>query len=159
MATMKAKMSKVHFIFNALIGEGGFGLVLSGMYMRNKEWYAVKEINKYNLLQHKTGLDMIFGELCALQKLRHPFIVRLNAAFHDAYVRLFFLFSCFPSSSFTHPLLLLFCAHPGPPCTSSSTSRPAATSATTYARRSFFPSGTWRFTWHASAPPSRTSTR
>ena len=65
-------------------------MVLSGMYMRNKEWYAVKEINKYNLLQHKTGLDMIFGELCALQKLRHPFIVRLNAAFHDAYVRLFF---------------------------------------------------------------------
>jgi hypothetical protein len=148
MATMKAKMSKVHFIFNALIGEGGFGLVLSGMYMRNKEWYAVKEINKYNLLQHKTGLDMIFGELCALQKLRHPFIVRLNAAFHDAYVRLFFSFSCSPCSSFIHPLLL-FCAHPGPPCTSSSTSRPAATSATTCARRSFFPSGTWRFTWHA----------
>jgi hypothetical protein len=77
------KMTKGMFLFNAFIGEGGFGLVLSGMFVRNKVWYAVKDINKYELLQHKTGLDMIFGELNALQKLSHPFIVGLQSAFHD----------------------------------------------------------------------------
>ena len=77
------KMTKGMFLFNALIGEGGFGLVLSGMFVRNKVWYAVKEINKYELLQHKTGLDMIFGELNALKKISHPFIVGLQSAFHD----------------------------------------------------------------------------
>lgn len=99
----KSKMSKLQFMINALIGEGGFGLVLSGMNIVNREWYAIKEINKYNLLQHKTGLDMIFGELCALKKLRHPFIVRLNAAFHDAYVSLFLLLLLRLVNSFLNP--------------------------------------------------------
>ena len=97
-------------MFNALIGEGGFGLVLSGLFIRNKVreimsslsflllpysslllptiihkvWYAVKGINKYELMQHKTGLQMIMGELEALRKLSHPFIVGLQSAYHDA---------------------------------------------------------------------------
>ena len=50
----------------------------------NKVWYAVKEINKYELMQHKTGLQMIMGELEALRKISHPFIVGLQSAYHDA---------------------------------------------------------------------------
>lgn len=45
----------------------------------------MKEINKYNLLQHKLGFEMITGELDALRRLGsgHPFITTLHFAFHD----------------------------------------------------------------------------
>lgn len=77
-------------MFNALIGEGGFGRVLSGMVIRSRTWYAVKEINKYNVTRHQTGLAMLFSELKALQIVTEEpsnhFIVGLQAAFHDKYV-------------------------------------------------------------------------
>jgi hypothetical protein len=78
-------ITKDMFVFNALIGEGGFGKVLSGMLIKLRTWYAVKEINKVGLIEHKTGLSMLFGELEALQKVntQNAFIVGLQAAFHD----------------------------------------------------------------------------
>ena len=61
--------------------------MLSGMIIKTRTWYAVKEINKYNVTQHQTGLAMLFSELHALQIVNaHPhrnFIVGLQAAFHD----------------------------------------------------------------------------
>ena len=81
--TKSVIINKNMFVFNALIGEGGFGAVLSGMFTKNCCWYAVKEINKHELLQHKTGLSMIFGELQALQRVQHPFVAGLQSAFHD----------------------------------------------------------------------------
>lgn len=80
-------IQKDSIIFNALIGEGGFGRVLSGMVIKNRTWYAVKEINKYSVTQHQTGLSMLFSELRALQIVnvepQNNFIVGLQAAFHD----------------------------------------------------------------------------
>jgi hypothetical protein len=80
-------IDKDSIIFNALIGEGGFGRVLSGMLVQNRTWYAIKEINKYSVTKHQTGLAMLFSELKALQVVnvepQCSFIVSLQAAFHD----------------------------------------------------------------------------
>eukprot|EP01038_Epipyxis_sp_PR26KG_P009039 gene9039-12186_t len=71
------------FIVHGLIGEGGFAIVLTAMLIKNKKWYAIKEINKTELLKHKTGQSMVFGELKSLQRVDHPFIVSLHFAFQD----------------------------------------------------------------------------
>lgn len=80
-------ISKHSFIFNALIGEGGFGRVLSGMLIQDRTWYAIKEINKCSVTKHQTGLSMLFSELKALQVVNAEpkcnFIVGMQAAFHD----------------------------------------------------------------------------
>jgi serine/threonine protein kinase len=34
------------FIINGLIGEGGFGKVMTALFVKNNNWYAVKEIKK-----------------------------------------------------------------------------------------------------------------
>ena len=43
------------FILSVIVGEGGFGRVVSGMYTPTREWLAIKEINKYNLQQRAIG--------------------------------------------------------------------------------------------------------
>ena len=43
-------VTKSCFMFNSLIGEGGFGKVYSAMFMRNRNWLAMKDINKHALL-------------------------------------------------------------------------------------------------------------
>jgi len=68
-----------------MLGEGGFGKVLTGMLTSNKVWHAVKCINKAEILKHKTGLSMIFGELRALERVAHPFIIPLKFAFQDRF--------------------------------------------------------------------------
>jgi len=42
----------------------------------------VKEINKYELLKHKTGFSMLYSELNALRRVEHALIARLHFAFH-----------------------------------------------------------------------------
>ena len=71
------------FILSVVVGEGGFGRVVSGMYTPTREWLAIKEINKYNLMKHKSGLQMIFSELKILSRIDHGFIIRLHFAFTD----------------------------------------------------------------------------
>jgi serine/threonine protein kinase len=39
-------VDKNHFISTGLLGEGGFGRVVAAMFVKNSNWYAVKEINK-----------------------------------------------------------------------------------------------------------------
>ena len=43
---------------------------------------AIKEINKYDLLKHKTGFFMLYSELNSLKRVDHPFVARLHFAFH-----------------------------------------------------------------------------
>ena len=43
---------------------------------------AVKDINKYELLKHKTGFAMLYSELNALRRVEHALIARLHFAFH-----------------------------------------------------------------------------
>jgi len=72
------------FLFSRTIGEGGFGRVSAEIFLGDEKWYALKEIKKTGLLKHKTGLSMLFGELNALQRADHTFLVKLHYAFHDA---------------------------------------------------------------------------
>ena len=45
--------------------------------------YAVKDINKFDLLSHKTGFDMLYSELQSLKLVcDHAFITKLYFAFH-----------------------------------------------------------------------------
>lgn len=53
------------------------------MFIKEKKWVAIKEIDKWEILQHKTGKSMIFAELASLKKTKHPFIIKLLFAFHD----------------------------------------------------------------------------
>lgn len=69
---------------------GGFGTVTSAqaIFCDSKltfsDWFAVKEIKKKDVLKHKTGVNMLYAELDALQQLTHPFIVTLHLAFNDS---------------------------------------------------------------------------
>ena len=86
MNEMSSKVSPPNissFILSIIVGEGGFGRVVSAMYTPTREWLAIKEINKYNLMKHKTGLQMIYSELKILSKIDHNFIIRLHFAFTD----------------------------------------------------------------------------
>ena len=44
-------IDKSCFLFNTLIGEGGFGKVYSAVLASTRNWFAVKEINKHDLLK------------------------------------------------------------------------------------------------------------
>lgn len=78
-----SSISRESFLFQSKIGEGGFGKVVVAMCRKNKDWYAVKDINKYDLLKHKTGISMLKNELAALKLVNHPFIIGLHFAFQD----------------------------------------------------------------------------
>jgi hypothetical protein len=47
----KCPVQKSSFLFNNLVGVGGFGKVYSTVLVKNRNWYALKEINKYKLLK------------------------------------------------------------------------------------------------------------
>lgn len=40
------QLNKSLFISTGILGEGGFGKVLAGMFVKNGQWYAVKEVKK-----------------------------------------------------------------------------------------------------------------
>ena len=56
---------------------------MTAQFSKNKNWYAIKEINKVGLLKHKTGFSMLYAELDALKRLQHPFVVKCHFAFND----------------------------------------------------------------------------
>lgn len=83
-------LTRGDFIFSRVLGEGGFGVVRAAQTVslqRNLgvvySWFAVKEIKKVDIVNHKSGLEMVFGELLALKRLQHPYIVTLHFAFDD----------------------------------------------------------------------------
>ncbi|RYH28587.1 hypothetical protein EON65_11635 [archaeon] len=39
-------LNKSHFVTAGVLGEGGFGKVMTGTCIKNNEWYAIKEIDK-----------------------------------------------------------------------------------------------------------------
>ena len=71
------------FISTGVLGEGGFGKVLSTMFVANGRWYATKEIRKTEAIRHPAGTAMIFDELAALKRLDHPFLINLHIAFQS----------------------------------------------------------------------------
>jgi serine/threonine protein kinase len=77
-------VDRSHFFFSKVIGAGGFGTVYSAIHTDYHTWFAVKRISKAELLKHKSGLDMLFGELRAWQRVdHHAYIADLHFAFQD----------------------------------------------------------------------------
>jgi hypothetical protein len=73
----------------ALLGEGGFGVVHLVRRISSNRLYALKELPKsrYNTPQ---SAQRVLNEAEAMQKVRHPFVMRMHGAFQDLN-RFFFL--------------------------------------------------------------------
>lgn len=44
-------VDKSQFIVAGLLGEGGFGKVLTGMFVKTGHWFAIKEIKKVSIFK------------------------------------------------------------------------------------------------------------
>ena len=81
---LKRRVRLELFLFQSVLGIGGFGKVYCGNYLHTDEWFAVKFISKHKILELKTGTKMLYNELTALRKLEsHPFISGIHYAFQD----------------------------------------------------------------------------
>ena len=80
-------LSEDEFVKAGKLGQGGFGEVSLQRYRYRctrdvpHVWFAVKEMRKKKILGTKKGLQMLWGELHALKRLDHAFVVRLHFAF------------------------------------------------------------------------------
>jgi serine/threonine protein kinase len=64
------------------LGHGGFGTVMLVRKKTSHALYAMKMMSKHRM---RAGFaENVISECEAMQALRHPFIVRLYGAFHDA---------------------------------------------------------------------------
>ena len=72
-----------------VLGQGSFGKVILVKNENNNRLYAMKILDKKNIVQKKQ-VNHTQTERVLLEKLKHPFIVRLNYAFQDS-KRLYFV--------------------------------------------------------------------
>ena len=72
-----------------VLGQGSFGKVILVQNQNNNKLYAMKILNKKFIVK-KNQVSHTQTERVLLEKLKHPFIVRLNYAFQDS-KRLYFL--------------------------------------------------------------------
>ena len=96
-----------------MLGSGGVGNVWYGVERRSRQPYAVKIIEKHQILG-QTSLTRVLAEREIMTMLRHPFIVNLHHAMQDD-TRIFFVLdymrcmavrACLSRSSERFPLLL-----------------------------------------------------
>lgn len=71
------------FTVHGTLGQGGFGTVLLVEETATGEMRALKEISKRNM-NSKEHWECVIAESEALQKLRHPLIIKFYDAFQDA---------------------------------------------------------------------------
>ena len=76
----KKEVGLKDFDLLTVIGKGSFGKVLQVMKKDTKKIYAMKVLNKKNILENNE-LEHTRAEKNILQKLIHPFLVNLNYAF------------------------------------------------------------------------------
>lgn len=75
-------MTRNDFRFIDVIGEGGYGKVWKVEMLKNKKYYAMKEMSK-GLVLMKKSVDNVLNELKVLQSLRSPFLANIVFAFND----------------------------------------------------------------------------
>ena len=66
-----------------LVGKGAFGKVIIVRYLNNDKIYAMKILKKEEIINRKQ-INHAKTERLLLEKLNHPFIVKLQFAFQDS---------------------------------------------------------------------------
>ncbi|CAD8169221.1 unnamed protein product [Paramecium pentaurelia] len=75
-------LNKGHFIYNYVIGKGGFGKVWKVELKKNRQMFAMKEMMKSKIIA-KRSINSVMNEKELLSQLRHPFLVNMCYAFQD----------------------------------------------------------------------------
>ena len=75
-------MNKNYFVFQFVIGRGGFGKVWQVIMKKNKKKYALKEMSKVKIIDRRS-IKNIKNEREFLSKFRNPFLVNMICAFQD----------------------------------------------------------------------------
>ena len=70
------------FIYESIIGRGGFGKVWKVTYKKNCKQYAMKEMSKTKIID-KHSVNSVKSERDLLSKMNHPFIINMHFAFQD----------------------------------------------------------------------------
>jgi serine/threonine protein kinase len=76
------QLGKHWFIYNYVIGRGGFGKVWKVENKKTKEHFALKEMLKLRIIS-KRSVHSVMNERRILEVLRDPFIVNMHYAFQD----------------------------------------------------------------------------
>ena len=74
------KVSTDDFDVKSVLGKGAFGKVFLVEKKDTKEVFAMKEMCK-KVIERENLLEHTFAEKSILQKINHPFIVKLHYAF------------------------------------------------------------------------------
>lgn len=81
-------LSEEDFHQSHLLGRGGFGevtvqrLKYRPTHSKSHTWFAVKKMKKKKILATKRGVEMIMGELQAMKRVEHAFVVRMHFAYN-----------------------------------------------------------------------------
>ena len=75
-------ITKNHFLFNYVIGRGGFGKVWKVEKKKTKKLYAMKEMSKARIIA-KRSVNSVMNERKLLSQLKHPYLVNMSFAFQD----------------------------------------------------------------------------
>lgn len=75
-------LSRNLFDFLEVVGKGGFGKVWKVQFLKNKMFFALKEMSKSKIIE-KQMLNNVFQEKEILSNLYHPYLVNLYCTFQD----------------------------------------------------------------------------
>ena len=75
-------LSRKSFNFNYPIGRGGFGRVWKVELRKNRQFFAMKEMDKVRIVS-KRSVHSVINERSILETLKNPFIVNMCFAFQD----------------------------------------------------------------------------
>jgi 3-phosphoinositide dependent protein kinase-1 len=89
-ANAQEKRTVEHFSFGTQLGEGSYSTVVIGTEKANGQRYAIKILNKKQIIQQKK-IQYVNLEKNVLLSLSHPFIIKLYYTFQDAYSLYFVL--------------------------------------------------------------------
>jgi serine/threonine protein kinase len=95
-------INKMDFVFDCIIGKGGFGRVWRVEHRSLRRTFALKEMDKAKIID-KRSVNSVLNERKLLAKLKHPFIVNMQYAFQDLN-RLFLVMDLMPGGDLRYHL-------------------------------------------------------
>lgn len=103
-STLKSitNLSRNLFDFLEVVGKGGFGKVWKVQFLKNKMFFALKEMSKTKIIEKKM-LNNVFQEKEILANLYHPYLVNLYCTFQDT-ENLYMLMDYLPCSDLRYQI-------------------------------------------------------